>query len=187
MLERNAGTQPRLPSLDLLKGFEAAARLLSFTKAGEELHLTQSAVSRQMLELDSNNSFAYHWLSGHYALQGMLAEALAFAEKAYSLAPRNPQNVGLFAGALARTGDKSRGQELLENLGDGQAYGVPLGLALFHILCGEVDKAADWIERAVDQRHPGITIVRANPLFKAVLSSPRWPKLARMMNLPEAV
>jgi len=43
----------RLPSLDLLRGFEAAARLLSFTRAGEELHLTQSAVSRQMQELES--------------------------------------------------------------------------------------------------------------------------------------
>jgi len=42
----------RLPSLDLLKGFEAAARLLSFTRAGEELHLTQSAVSRQIQELE---------------------------------------------------------------------------------------------------------------------------------------
>jgi LysR family transcriptional regulator, glycine cleavage system transcriptional activator len=42
----------RLPSLDLLLGFEAAARLLSFTRAGEELHLTQSAVSRQMQELE---------------------------------------------------------------------------------------------------------------------------------------
>jgi DNA-binding transcriptional LysR family regulator len=45
-------SQQRLPSLDLLKAFEAAARLLSFTKAGEELHLTQSAVSRQMKELE---------------------------------------------------------------------------------------------------------------------------------------
>jgi DNA-binding transcriptional LysR family regulator len=42
----------RLPSLDLLRGFEAAARLLSFTRAGEELRLTQSAVSRQMQELE---------------------------------------------------------------------------------------------------------------------------------------
>ena len=45
-------TQPRLPSLDLLKGFEASARLLSFTKAGEELHLSQSAVSRQIQDLE---------------------------------------------------------------------------------------------------------------------------------------
>ena len=52
MPNRNAKTAPRLPSLDLLKGFEAAARLLSFTKAGAELYLTQSAVSRQILELE---------------------------------------------------------------------------------------------------------------------------------------
>jgi LysR family transcriptional regulator, glycine cleavage system transcriptional activator len=44
---------PRLfPSLDLLEGFEAAARHLSFTKAGEELFLTQSAVSRQIKDLE---------------------------------------------------------------------------------------------------------------------------------------
>jgi DNA-binding transcriptional LysR family regulator len=52
MLNRNAKQVPRLPSLDLLVGFEAAARLLSFTKAGEELHLTQSAVSRQIQDLE---------------------------------------------------------------------------------------------------------------------------------------
>ena len=41
-----------LPGLDLLVGFEAAARHLSFTKAGAELYLTQSAVSRQIKELE---------------------------------------------------------------------------------------------------------------------------------------
>jgi DNA-binding transcriptional LysR family regulator len=41
-----------MPSLDLLAGFEAAARHLSFTKAGEELFITQSAVSRQIKELE---------------------------------------------------------------------------------------------------------------------------------------
>jgi DNA-binding transcriptional LysR family regulator len=47
MRNRNA-----LPALDLLVGFESAARHLSFTKAGAELHLTQSAVSRQIKELE---------------------------------------------------------------------------------------------------------------------------------------
>jgi DNA-binding transcriptional LysR family regulator len=41
-----------MPSLDLLAGFEAAARHLSFTKAGEELFITQSAISRQIKELE---------------------------------------------------------------------------------------------------------------------------------------
>lgn len=41
-----------MPALDLLVGFESAARNLSFTKAGEELYLTQSAVSRQIKDLE---------------------------------------------------------------------------------------------------------------------------------------
>lgn len=41
-----------LPSLDLLRGFEAAARHLSFTRAAAELYLTQSAVSRQVQALE---------------------------------------------------------------------------------------------------------------------------------------
>ena len=45
-------TRSGIPSLDLLQGFEAAARHLSFTKAGEELFLTQSAVSRQIKDLE---------------------------------------------------------------------------------------------------------------------------------------
>jgi len=41
-----------LPPLDLLRGFESAARHLSFTRAGAELFLTQSAVSRQIQALE---------------------------------------------------------------------------------------------------------------------------------------
>jgi DNA-binding transcriptional LysR family regulator len=41
-----------LPSLDPLKGFDAAARHLSFTKAATELFLTQSAISRQIQTLE---------------------------------------------------------------------------------------------------------------------------------------
>ena len=41
-----------LPSLALLRSFESAARHQSFTQAAEELHLTQSAISRQVRELE---------------------------------------------------------------------------------------------------------------------------------------
>ena len=44
---------PRIPSLKLLMGFEAAARLGSFSRAAEELHLSQSAISHQINELEA--------------------------------------------------------------------------------------------------------------------------------------
>ena len=45
-------TLRRLPSLDFLRGFEAAGRRLSFTLAAEELFVTQSALSRQIKALE---------------------------------------------------------------------------------------------------------------------------------------
>ncbi len=42
----------RLPSLDFLRGFEAAGRTLSFTRAAEELFVTQSALSRQVKAIE---------------------------------------------------------------------------------------------------------------------------------------
>jgi len=41
-----------VPSLDFLKGFDAAARHMSFTLAAEEMFLTQSALSRQIKTLE---------------------------------------------------------------------------------------------------------------------------------------
>lgn len=46
-------TLRKLPSLDFLRGFEAAGRLGSFTRAAEELFLTQSALSRQVKALEN--------------------------------------------------------------------------------------------------------------------------------------
>ncbi|WP_363322280.1 LysR family transcriptional regulator [uncultured Pigmentiphaga sp.] len=42
----------RLPPLNAVRAFEAAARHLSFTRAGEELGVTHGAVSRQVRQLE---------------------------------------------------------------------------------------------------------------------------------------
>ena len=42
----------RLPRLKAVRTFEAAARHLSFTRAADELHVTQAAVSHQIKALE---------------------------------------------------------------------------------------------------------------------------------------
>jgi LysR family glycine cleavage system transcriptional activator len=44
----------RLPSLNALRAFEAAARHQSFRAAGEELHVTHSAISHQVADLEAD-------------------------------------------------------------------------------------------------------------------------------------
>jgi len=44
----------RLPPLNALRAFEAAARHLSFTKAADELHVTQAAISHQVKALEES-------------------------------------------------------------------------------------------------------------------------------------
>ena len=44
----------RLPPMNTLRAFEAAGRLLSFTRAAEELHVTQAAISHQIKNLETS-------------------------------------------------------------------------------------------------------------------------------------
>jgi LysR family transcriptional regulator, glycine cleavage system transcriptional activator len=48
----------KLPPLNALRAFEAAARHLSFTKAAEELHVTQAAISHQVKALEQHLGLA---------------------------------------------------------------------------------------------------------------------------------
>ena len=59
------------PSMAALQCFEAAARHLSCTRAAEELHLTQSAVSKQVAQLEE---MLRHSLFIEYACRRALPE-----------------------------------------------------------------------------------------------------------------
>lgn len=57
-----------LPPLDLLAGFEAAARRLSFTLAAQERFVTQSAISRQVKALEDDLGVPL-FVRGHRSLE----------------------------------------------------------------------------------------------------------------------
>ena len=140
---------------------------------------------RQVLELDENSFLAWNALAGNRVVQGKLEEALAFAEKAYSLAPWQPGTIGALAGLLVRNGNKSRAEMLLQKLGDRQNYGVPTAFVICHLFCGEIDEAAEWFGKTIEQRHPVVPLLLRSGLFLTLSGpNPRWSALARQVNLP---
>jgi LysR family glycine cleavage system transcriptional activator len=69
----------RLPPLSALRPFEAAARLESFSRAAEELHLTHGAVSRQVRALEDHVGAAL--FSRHGKRVAITPAGRAFAER----------------------------------------------------------------------------------------------------------
>jgi tetratricopeptide (TPR) repeat protein len=138
---------------------------------------------RRSLEIDPNFFPALGHMAGICASKGLLTEALGLAERAHSLAPQFPFAIGALAGILAISGDTAKAEEVLQQVRS-DSYNAPVVLAVFHLIRGEVDAAADWIEKAIEQHHSGIWGTLSSPFAKPLRAGPRWPKLAKMLNLP---
>jgi serine/threonine-protein kinase len=136
---------------------------------------------KRILEIDESFPLAVNTLGAIYAEQGRFDEALTLTEKAYVLTPWRHPVIGQLAALLVRAGDVDRANTLLEKLGAGEEYGASTGLAVFHAICGDFDRSADWAERAIHERYPRLVPILA-PLLR---TSSRWRALTKLMNLPE--
>ncbi len=132
----------RLPSLDFLRGFEAAGRLLSFTRAADELALTQSALSRQVQALEEALG-APLFLRRHRALQLTSAGAALHRDVAAALAA--------IAGAADRIRAATRepGLTLTTTVSFASLWIVPR-LPAFRALHPEVEVYISANDRTVD-------------------------------------
>jgi serine/threonine protein kinase/Tfp pilus assembly protein PilF len=134
---------------------------------------------QRVLELDANHPAALVSQAQVHARLGRDAEALACAERGYR--PLHPQSVGTLAGLLARSGDIARAATLIEPFKNApEAYGAPRGLFYFHAFIGDLERAGEWLEKAIHQRDPAAPSLSQHH----IASGARWPRLARMMNLP---
>ena len=106
---------PRL-SLDLLRGFRAAARHLSFTQAARELNVTPSAVSREVKTLEEQlGTPLFHRVNRALQLTGAGIELSRAADQALDLVD----------GAIARLAGASRSLGVTTTTAFGSLWLVP--------------------------------------------------------------
>ncbi len=118
-----------------------------------------------------------------HAVEGRMETSAEWAGRGHALAPWNTFAAGVWAGVLAQTGQDQQAREVLAKLGAEDRFGVPYGMLCYHVLRGDLGAAAASYERAIEQRdpralHPGV-------FGRMLRDSEHWPKLARMMKLPE--
>ena len=135
-------------------------------------------------EIDPGFFWTYDVLASHYIARDMMAEARSAAEMTFTLAPWYPPGVGTYAGVLVREGERQRGDAVVRSLGPRERYGVSIGWARFHMACGELESAAEWFARAIDERYSMVGAFLHSAIAGSLRRSAHWPPLARLMNLP---
>ena len=138
--------------------------------------------ANEALEIDAASLAGYVNLGEAYIYMERWEDAAAVLEKGHRLFPNDALSAGLLAGTLVHLGDHTQADALIREMGETPR---PLiGRVLYHVLCSDIDQAADWYERAINARDPFALVFAADPLGSDLRQSSRWPKLARMMNMP---
>ena len=138
---------------------------------------------REALAIDPHFYWAHYYLAQALAAQHRFDEALAAGESAFTYGPMDPAAAGLYAGLLARAGDP-RAQEIVKGLGVGDAYAAPTGFGLFFTVQDDLDQAADWWAKAIEQRHSMVVLTLQGALCEPLRNSPHWPRLRTLLQLP---
>jgi len=140
---------------------------------------------RNALELDPQYWGAYCLLASCYLQIGKHDDAVRALETDVYVAGRSPVALGALGWAYALTGRTGEALKLLAELQErAQKEYVPsFSFAIIYLGLGEMDKAFDWFEKAVDEREPLMLHSHVHPNFDPLRTHPRYQALLRKMNL----
>jgi tetratricopeptide (TPR) repeat protein len=116
----------------------------------------------------------------------MHKEAIAELELARTLSGNAPRALSGLAYAHAIAGQKAAARKLLDNLSrlSKEEYVAPFDIAVVYGALGEKDRAFAWLEKAYEDRHPWLVMLRVTPKVDPLRSDPRFDNLCRRVGLP---
>ncbi|MET0213450.1 MAG: protein kinase, partial [Vicinamibacterales bacterium] len=128
--------------------------------------------AKEALEIDETSLAGHVTLGEAYISMERWEEAAAALEKAHSVFPQHSMTAGLLAGTLIHVGDHARAEALVREMGETPR--PPIGRVLHHVLCSDMDQAADWYERAINARDPFALVFAATDLVSELRQSSHW-------------
>jgi len=133
------------------------------------------------LDLNPKAGLAQAFLGVSRLLQGRVDEALEIAEA-------EPHDVfrNLALAMIHHTrGDRAASDAALDALIQSYGWTAAFQIGEAYAYRGEADQAFEWLERAREQRDPGILMLLRDYLLRSLHGDPRWLPLVRRVGLPE--
>jgi LysR family glycine cleavage system transcriptional activator len=139
-----------LPALAAIRVFEAAARLLSFTRAAAELGMTQAAVSYQIKLLEER-------LGATLFLRQ--PRALALTEAGQWLAPRTTEAFDILREAYARFAERQQGTLVVNTMHTFAAQWLAPRLGVYQLTHPKTAVQLETTQRVVDFSREEVDVV----------------------------
>jgi tetratricopeptide (TPR) repeat protein len=141
---------------------------------------------QKSLEIDPNFSWGHLWIGQVYVQQRQYDKAILEIKKALELSGGNARQMATLGHAYAVAGKRNEALKILDELQrqDVPRYVSPFFIALIYAGLGENDQAFAWLEKAYEERHPYMILIKVEPVFRSLHSDPRFTNLTRRIGLP---
>ena len=143
------------------------------------------AQAEKLIDLEPRFWLGYWFLGLAQAGQGSYPRAVEALERAVQLGG-SPAVIASLGYVRARAGQRGEAMKLLEQLQvmSRDRYISPADLALIYIGLGDLDRAFEQVERAVEHRSTFIALMNSVPLAEPLRKDPRYRDVARRVGLP---
>lgn len=94
---------------------------------------------------------------------------------------------GTLAAVYARAGRRTEAEAVIDELkkmNSGGRYVSPAGLVVAYAALGDLDRAYQEIDRAIDEKASFATLLETSPIAAPIRRDPRYPALKRRIGLP---
>ncbi len=156
-------------------------------------HNYDDAIAKYKVTLQSDPDFwvARHYLALAYVQKGMHQEAIAELRKLIKAPPGGPipdqvveaeceasSSLGFAYGIGGRRAEAQAILNQIEALSK-RRYVSPLYFAIVYAGLKDNDKAIEYLDKAFEARHPGLVLIRIEPMFDGLRSDERFQSLIK--------
>jgi len=143
---------------------------------------------RMSIELDSRFDGAHTGLARSLEALGRFDEARSEYEEGRRLSGGIAGPSFGLAHLEAASGNEKEARRILAELTQARSTRVvsAWGIAVMHASLGDVDEAFQWLDVAVEERAPGLILLRVHPRLDPIRNDPRYRPLVRKLGLESA-